>query len=320
MFQIQLCPLSNFGARFAMLKNQTELRGSYIAVPAWEEMEIVIALDYLYDQGITEKQINVFDAVLLLLQQRINMVQTKNQYLYLHEVLCEALCTVGEILENTAFIDTPRTSDSLNQEYQHICKSHIPDREEGWTDGEYTLVLDGEKSDNLNKNADLCVVPDDRYRPVLNMTLNTLGQNDYINVVYISTFGEKDMLILTQSALVSSAIDCVRLFHDHVIRTVVTFADEVEPYMPGSSESCLIGPFTATTKSDTHKQVYKESVVQFKYIAEYEGFEVRIIRFTKWSNTLDFCNIKDLMSLLISVQECACRRPVVLQCRLFAVL
>ncbi|KAH3726267.1 hypothetical protein DPMN_052125 [Dreissena polymorpha] len=120
MFQIQLCPLSNFGARFAMLKNQTELRGSYIAVPAWEEMEIVIALDYLYDQGITEKQINVFDAVLLLLQQRINMVQTKNQYLYLHEVLCEALCTVGEILENTAFIDTPRTSDSLNQEYQKV--------------------------------------------------------------------------------------------------------------------------------------------------------------------------------------------------------
>ena len=36
-----------------------------------------IALDYLYDQGITEKQINVFDAVLLLSQQRINMVHTK---------------------------------------------------------------------------------------------------------------------------------------------------------------------------------------------------------------------------------------------------
>ncbi|KAH3690939.1 hypothetical protein DPMN_192763 [Dreissena polymorpha] len=281
MFQIQLCPLCNFGARFAISKKQTELLGSYIAEPVFVP----------------------------------------------HEVLCEALCAVGEVLENTAFIDTPRTSDSLNHEYQHISKSHIPDREEGVTDGEYTLFLDGTKPDNLDKNADLCVVPDDRYRPVPNITLNTLGHNDYINAVYISTFGEKDRLILTQSAIVSSAIDFVRLLHDHVIRTVVTFVDEVEPYMPGSNESYLIGPFTATTKPDTQKQVYKESVVQFKYIADYEGFEVRIIRFSKWSKTLDSCNIKDLMSLLISVQESACRRLVVLQCRdgysqsgLFAVL
>ncbi|XP_052259348.1 tyrosine-protein phosphatase non-receptor type 14-like [Dreissena polymorpha] len=108
---------------------------------------------------------------------------------------------------------------------------------------------------------------------------------NHTSLIEKKTFGEKDRLILTQSAIVSSAIDFVRLLHDHVIRTVVTFVDE------------------------------------------YEGFEVRIIRFSKWSKTLDSCNIKDLMSLLISVQESACRRLVVLQCRdgysqsgLFAVL
>ncbi|KAH3726249.1 hypothetical protein DPMN_052107 [Dreissena polymorpha] len=41
MFQIQLCPLCNFGARFAMSKNQTKLLGSYTAVPAWGELELL---------------------------------------------------------------------------------------------------------------------------------------------------------------------------------------------------------------------------------------------------------------------------------------
>ncbi|KAH3813936.1 hypothetical protein DPMN_142409 [Dreissena polymorpha] len=41
-----------------------------------------------------------------------------------------------------------------------VCQSHVPDRVEAETGGEYMMVLDGEKPDNVNTNVDPCVVPD----------------------------------------------------------------------------------------------------------------------------------------------------------------
>ncbi|XP_052219188.1 uncharacterized protein LOC127836569 [Dreissena polymorpha] len=97
--------------------------------------------------------------------------------------------------------------------------------------------------------------------------------------------------------------------------------------MPSSNDSCLFGPFTARTISETQKQHYQDSVVKFKHIAEHESFEVRFIRYTHWSNALDTYNSRYLMSVLIDVQESVCERPVILKCRdgysrsgLFAVL
>ncbi|XP_052794507.1 uncharacterized protein LOC128227739 isoform X2 [Mya arenaria] len=50
-----------------------------------------IALDNLVDQARTEKCVRPLQMVEALRHQRVNMVQTKDQYIYLHEALAEAL-------------------------------------------------------------------------------------------------------------------------------------------------------------------------------------------------------------------------------------
>ncbi|XP_052217144.1 uncharacterized protein LOC127835014 [Dreissena polymorpha] len=274
-----------------------------------------IALDYLYDQGVSEKHINVFDAVLLLREQRMNMVQTKNQYLYLHEVLCEALCPVGEVLNNRTFLEQKYTSNYINEEYLTVCRSHIAESKEDTVDDAYLRVLDGEKSENIYKNISTCVIPDDKYRPVLKMAVNTRGHTDYINAVYLSTFQKEDRLILTQSANISSDVDFVRLLHDHYVRTIVTVGDKMEPYLPENGDTIVIGPFTASSISFEQKQHFKQYVVRFNHIGERDGFDVLVYRFTNWSQQFDLCPAKELLSLLNEVQErAATDGPVVIQC------
>ncbi|XP_052216900.1 uncharacterized protein LOC127834857 isoform X8 [Dreissena polymorpha] len=274
-----------------------------------------IALDYLYDQGVSEKHINVFDAVLLLREQRINMVQTKNQYLYLHEVLCEALCPVGEVVYNKTFFNKNYTTNYLNEEYMTICRSHIAESKDETVDDIYMRVLDGEKPENIDKNIDPCVIPDDKYRPVLNMAVNTRGHTDYINAVYLSTFKEGDRLILTQSANISSDVDFVQLLHDHYVRTVVTIGDKMEPYLPENEKTIVIGPFTALSISFEQKQHFEQYFVRFKHIGEQDGFDVLVFRFTNWSQQLDLCPANELLSLLNEVQKLAATDgPVVIQC------
>ncbi|WAQ98926.1 LAR-like protein, partial [Mya arenaria] len=50
-----------------------------------------IALDNLVDQARTEKCVRPLQVVEYLICQRVNMVQTKDQYVYLHRALAEAL-------------------------------------------------------------------------------------------------------------------------------------------------------------------------------------------------------------------------------------
>ncbi|KAL3879813.1 hypothetical protein ACJMK2_032095 [Sinanodonta woodiana] len=54
-----------------------------------------IALDYLVSQGKVEGHVNVSACVSNLRRQRVNMVQTKKQYCFLHETLAEALLFSG---------------------------------------------------------------------------------------------------------------------------------------------------------------------------------------------------------------------------------
>ncbi|WAQ98731.1 PTPRT-like protein [Mya arenaria] len=50
-----------------------------------------VALDNLVEQAKTEKCVKPLEMVKALRRQRVNMVQTKDQYIYLHEALAEAL-------------------------------------------------------------------------------------------------------------------------------------------------------------------------------------------------------------------------------------
>ncbi|KAL3879811.1 hypothetical protein ACJMK2_032093 [Sinanodonta woodiana] len=62
-----------------------------------------IALDYLVRQGKVEGHVNVSACVSSLRRQRVNMVQTKEQYCFLHKTLAEALLLSGTATASNNF-------------------------------------------------------------------------------------------------------------------------------------------------------------------------------------------------------------------------
>ncbi|XP_052218424.1 receptor-type tyrosine-protein phosphatase alpha-like [Dreissena polymorpha] len=272
-----------------------------------------IALDYLYDQGTTEKQVNVFDAVLRLREQRVNMVQTQLQYLYLHDVLCEALCPIGDVVTQQTYVDNRLSTETLNDEYREMGKSYLPDYENVDNDHDCLEKFYGEKPENKQKNMDPTLIPDDKFRPALKLSVQLEGHNDYINAVHVSSFLEQNKLILTQSTKFSTEIDFVRLLHDHNVKDVVTFCEKVSPFVPVGDSVLLLGSFTAIPLSNISRGTYVEYVVRYKHI-EQKSFDVRVFHFLKWPKDAYVCKADDLLKVIIAVQDYSKNGPVVIQC------
>ncbi|XP_041360433.1 multiple epidermal growth factor-like domains protein 10 [Gigantopelta aegis] len=71
-----------------------------------------IAAEYLMDQGLTEKKLDVFGCVSRLRQQRVKMVQTEAQYQFLHFLLLEWISSqsTGTVSENARQLDGTQTT------------------------------------------------------------------------------------------------------------------------------------------------------------------------------------------------------------------
>ncbi|XP_052219293.1 uncharacterized protein LOC127836657 [Dreissena polymorpha] len=265
-----------------------------------------IALDYLYDQGIAVHEINVHEAVKALRDQRINMVQTKNQYLFLHEVLCEVLDPIGKVVQNKEYLTT-----------NFVMHSGIG--------SEFKRIREAEEFNATQATNDK-LAAEDRFKPML--LHSTTGDSNYVNAVYINTFRERNKLILTPGTTDGSTdVDFLWLLHDHKLKTVVILNEKMESYIPDQGRNTVTGPFSGKLVSKSTQSHYEELVVKYQYYAEHESFDVRFLLFSSWQKKTKVCKISDLMHLLIGAQDLASDCQMVVQCRdgntrsgLFAVL
>ncbi|WAR04614.1 PTPRT-like protein [Mya arenaria] len=175
-----------------------------------------IALDYLYDQGKVDEKLNVPETVNVLREQRVCMVQTKEQYLYLHEAILELLDPVGLIFtpeSSMRFQSTVTEDRKLIKEFKAITDS-IVNVTTVENDNDFDRMPDGQLPENKCKSIDMNVIPDDLFRPLIS------SGNDFINAVYIPTYRESEKYIVTQFPLQNTTVDFVRLLWDHNIRDV----------------------------------------------------------------------------------------------------
>ncbi|XP_076441135.1 receptor-type tyrosine-protein phosphatase T-like [Babylonia areolata] len=218
-----------------------------------------ISIDTQLERARAEGIIDVHNFVQLQRTQRVNMVQSFEQYVFVYDSLLEALIcgdtTVSshafpEIYNDLCLFDSDIGKTKLEEQFEILkLLSTTIERDES------TTAL---TPDNIFKNRCKNIVPANRCRPYLMTPID--GSNDYINAVFLNTFRRRDGLLVTQMPLPNTVTDFWRLVYDHKCHTIVMLNDvddkdeTCEQYWTEETCGGSYGPFivetTAQIRSD----------------------------------------------------------------------
>lgn len=207
-----------------------------------------IGLDSMLKQGRETKRINVFEFVKQMRDDRMTMVQTPGQYIFLHKVLLfgfqdentviresDIPNKLTELLQDSA----PLNQTALYKEYKFLqtAKPVFDDDDKE----------DGMKPENKDKNSNMNVISVSKYRPYL--TSYVKGRTDYINAICVPSFSNLSGIILTQAPLQNTTVDLWTLCVDHDVKAIVFLSDaneEIE-WIPKKGCSCICAPYNLTS-------------------------------------------------------------------------
>nr|XP_034319182.1 receptor-type tyrosine-protein phosphatase alpha-like [Crassostrea gigas]XP_034319183.1 receptor-type tyrosine-protein phosphatase alpha-like [Crassostrea gigas] len=207
-----------------------------------------IGLDCLLKQGRKTGEINVFEFVQQMREDRMTMVQTTDQYIFLHKALQFGFEDKDTVISesdiptklNTLLKDSsPLNQRALYKEYKFLqtVKPIFEDENKE----------DGMKPENKNKNSNMNVIPVSKYRPYL--TSYVKGRNDYINAVCVPSFLNSGAFILTQAPLPETTVDLWTLCVDHDVKAIVVLTENREEiqWIPKKGCSSIYAPYTLTS-------------------------------------------------------------------------
>ncbi|XP_052804010.1 uncharacterized protein LOC128234066 isoform X2 [Mya arenaria] len=270
-----------------------------------------IALDYLYDQGKVDEKLNFPETVNVLREQRVSLVQTKEQYLYLHEAISELLDPIGLIFtsKNSMRFQSTVTDDrKLNKEFEAITDA-VVNVKTVENEKDFNRMPDGQLPENKCKSIDMNVIPDDMFRPLIS------SGNDFINAVYIPTYREGQKYIVTQFPLQNTTVDFVRLLWDHNIRDVVLLDqddDKRHCYWSENKSPLCFGPFVISPLSVDKAKNCISRRIGISLAEKRQSKQTVVHQFTAWPGYVNRCERTTLTDFLQMVSRIA--GPVVVQC------
>ncbi|XP_075059150.1 receptor-type tyrosine-protein phosphatase kappa isoform X9 [Mixophyes fleayi] len=179
-----------------------------------------IVIDIMLDMAEREGVVDIYNCVKALRSRRINMVQTEEQYIFIHDAILEA-CLCGEtaipVCEfKAAYFDMIRIDSQTNS-------SHLKD--EFQTLNSVTPRLQAEDCSiaclprNHEKNRFMDLLPPDRCLPFL-ITIDGESSN-YINAALMDSYRQPAAFIVTQHPLPNTVKDFWRLVYDYGCSSLV---------------------------------------------------------------------------------------------------
>ncbi|XP_031818260.1 receptor-type tyrosine-protein phosphatase U isoform X1 [Sarcophilus harrisii] len=179
-----------------------------------------IVLDVMLDMAECEGVVDIYNCVKTLCSRRVNMIQTEEQYVFIHDAILEA-CLCGETTipvsefkatyKEMIRIDPQSNSSQLRDEFQTL--------------NSVTPPLDVEECSiallprNREKNRSMDVLPPDRCLPFL---ISTDGDpNNYINAALTDSYTQSAAFIVTLHPLQSTTPDFWRLVYDYGCTSIV---------------------------------------------------------------------------------------------------
>ncbi|CAL1534170.1 unnamed protein product [Lymnaea stagnalis] len=237
-----------------------------------------IALHNVMREAEQTGHVDFFKTVVKLRQDRILMIQTAEQYWFLHKaaqvaILCiGTTVTSGNIVGRIKHLEETSLTGKTKMEAEFkavstVCEDSKQDlnnraNESPETDGNVYQNSD-EIIDKL-KNRFSNIIPNQKYRPFL--ACETRDMKDYINAVFLPGFKKRDQQLLTQLPMPKTVVDFWRLVAQYSISLIVAFdvdamlTDETfGHYLPqGADQGLKCSPFLITLKDIKKSTLWEE--------------------------------------------------------------
>ncbi|KAL3868035.1 hypothetical protein ACJMK2_040874 [Sinanodonta woodiana] len=280
-----------------------------------------IAIDFLVNEAQAQGTVNVTSCLEILRNQRVLMIQTLEQFIFVHEVLVEAMTCTTSAVSARDFQEEYRkllTIDpkhkkmllQLNFEKLQLLNLNID---------ENTYAI-AKETGNMDKNRYRNILPDENYRPYLSIYVS--GSNAYINAVFLPAYKENDAFIITQTPLENTIVDFWRMVYQYDVSSIVMLntlsqMKDNERYWPQQGNAFNCKPFEIRLESEESFGCCEVSKLILIYKEEQRN--IRLSRARYWTEDervpMSPLHLLEHVELLHGWQtESAGRGPVVVHC------
>ncbi|XP_077500276.1 receptor-type tyrosine-protein phosphatase mu-like isoform X2 [Amblyomma americanum] len=203
----------------------------------------IVLLEAALDMARAEKRVDVMGLLYKLRQQRVNLVETVEQYEFVHEALLERLFgeptrqPQGKLAAYFSRLNQEKPAGSdLELQYERLKQLSPPLPPEKC---KFALT-----NENRLKNRCIEILPDDDGRPILGAGASSV----YINAVYTNGYASRRTCIVTQYPLIITVEDFWQLVYDSGSQTILLLND-----VDAKDETCPV--FWPQTGSMHHRHL-----------------------------------------------------------------
>uniref|UniRef100_K1S2T6 Receptor-type tyrosine-protein phosphatase U n=1 Tax=Magallana gigas TaxID=29159 RepID=K1S2T6_MAGGI len=215
-----------------------------------------IAIDALSEAGKTQNKINIAEYIKKMRRNRMNMVQTYEQYKTIFLTLLELFRAPPAVLSTTEFLQKsqtemsskPANSSAFKKELQRLLVVRPQ-----YTKKDYKVT-------SQFHDPSASIHPLDKY--VLFLTSNVPNRGSYINAINVPSFTNQNVFIITNYPTQDDAVDFLRLITDYDSGVVVCMEPlyNASKWLPTIVRTKQVTPFTVKLQHEQTTEIKSSKI------------------------------------------------------------